>query len=56
MEDLTTLSSDKHSPEPFQINMRQFDYYMMMQKFKNDQGNGKYQSDRSRVIGRKLLI
>ena len=36
MEDLTTLSSDKHSPEHFQINMRQWDYYMMMQKLKND--------------------
>ena len=36
MEDLTTLSSDKHSPEHFQINMRQSDYYMMMQKLKND--------------------
>ena len=36
MEDLTTLSSDKHSPEHFQINMRHWDYYMMMQKLKND--------------------
>ena len=36
MEDLTTLSSDKHSPEHFQINMRQSDYFMMMQKLKND--------------------
>ena len=36
MEDLTTLNSDKHSPEHFQINMRQWDYYMMMQKLKND--------------------
>ena len=36
MEDLTNLRSDKHAPEHFQINMRQWDYYMMMQKLKND--------------------